>query len=84
MSKLGLMPLMVIISFVSSKAVMINNGLKDTEQTNPKLIQGIDIPYIINHVLLIGKLFRDWTGKNHCKYFKKKLLQWLDFICTYL
>ena len=77
---------MVIISFVSSKAVMINNGLKDTEQTNPKLIQGIDSlqAYIINHVLLIGNLFRDWTRKNHCKYFKKKLLQWLDFICTYL
>ena len=35
-------PLIVIISFVSSNSVMINNGLNDSEQTNPKLIQGID------------------------------------------
>ena len=35
-------PLIVIISFVSSNSVMINNGLNDREQTNPKLIQGID------------------------------------------
>ena len=76
----------MIIKFDLFGSVVFNNEFNNMEQTNPKLIQGIDSlqAYIINHVLLIGNLFRDWTRKNHCKYFKKKLLQWLDFICTYL
>ena len=48
MSKLRVTSLIIIISFASSKSVMINNGLNDIEQTNPKLIEGryIFIPFL--------------------------------------